>query len=128
MNREPRRLAKINEIEIFCQRHWSPVLDSRLHLNPINGYAVTTFLLERFLQEIESEPTFLQYLSSGMSKDQATSNMLANLAPICCLYPDDSMQALREACRFNKLAKSHPDLNDLDDPEGKYHFHSNGGV
>jgi len=122
----PRRLAQQKEIDIMCHRHWDLVEDSRSRWNPINGTALVEFLLRRFILDIEKDPVFLKDLAGGMHPDHAQQKALANLAPICCLYSDDSMQELREACRYDRIAISHPRMNDDDDPEGKFHHIQNG--
>ncbi len=95
-------------------------MDSRLHPNPINGTAATEFLLRRFIEDVQKEDTFQRDIAAGLTPTAAQNKALANLAPICCLYKD-TMTGLYEACRFEKLSRSHPSMNDADDPEGLHH-------
>ena len=115
-----RRPIHSHEVELWCRSHWNPVLDSRLHPNPINGTAATEFLLRRFIEDVQKEEAFQRDITNGLTPTQAQQKALANLAPICCLYKG-TMTGLYAACRFEKLAVSHPSMNDADDPEGLHH-------
>jgi hypothetical protein len=103
------------EIPIWCMRHWSPVIESRSTDNPINGVAATEFLLRAFMQRQQNEPVYLHDVSEGMEPADALNKAFVNLAPVCCLFPDENIADLRERCRHLRLAITHPDMNDADD-------------
>lgn len=118
-----RRLRKFDaperKIEIWCHKHFDPVFLSRGTVNPINGMAANEFLLRRFQHDIADSPTYKRDIADGMTDKQAMNKALFNLVPICCLYSDDIPELL-ERCRFASLAISHPEMNQADDPEGRY--------
>lgn len=102
-------------IELWCHKHWDPVLASRKEIDPINGVAATEFLIRAFIRRVTAGPDFQMAIAEGLDQELAMSKAMADLAPICCLFPDDNIDDLRERCRHMALLKTHPHLNDIDD-------------
>lgn len=105
-------------VDVWCEKHWAPIRDSRPTENPINGLAATEFLFRAFTSRMQTEPPYLHDINEGMEPSLALNKAFVKLAPICCLFPDENINDLRERCRHLRLATTHPNMNDADDGTG----------
>lgn len=93
-------------IEVWCHKHWDPIEGSKAEPDPIDGVRATELLLKAFERTVMDDPTFKSDILLGrMSEDEAANKALGRLAPVCCLFGDAQMDALRDTCRRSNLAR-----------------------